>query len=300
MNPVAGGGRGQALQTQIVAELDKKFPQGYELALTSEPGSAIQLAREAAKQGARLLIAMGGDGTINEVVNGLFDHQKPLNPYCELGILNCGSGGGLAQTLGLPAGIADQLELICRAPAKPLDVGIVRFQNSNGEPAERLFVSECQGGIGGAVVSRVGMKHKRLGGTLAFGMVAISELLHYRATQMTTRVDGRVPQAKYRIGFTVGNGRFCAGGMQLTPGALPDDNWLDILQIDEMNLLNRLVNFSKVYSGRHIRSPFFTLQQAKTIEIDSDPPVWFETDGELIGKTPCRIGILPAAIRVRY
>jgi diacylglycerol kinase (ATP) len=300
LNPVAGGGKTRKLKSELVRELEGRFGKNYLLMETSGQGDAIHFAREAAEKGADLIIAVGGDGTINEVVNGLLIDRKPVNDQCELGILNSGSGSGVAQTLGLPGSISAQMELICTTAAKLMDVGFVSYRDTGNLPCERLFVSECQIGIGGSVVSQVGMKLKHLGGRIAFGSVALSHLFHYRASQMTIMPDRKTAESKKLIGMTIGNGIYCAGGMRMTPDARTDDGLLDILQIHEMSLYKRLLNFGKVYTGSHIHSNHFSISQVKTISIDSEQPVWIETDGELLGKTPCWIGVMPGAIRVRY
>jgi diacylglycerol kinase (ATP) len=300
LNPVAGGGKAKKLKNQLVHELVRRFGKNHLFMETTRKGEAIIFAREAVERGAGLIIAVGGDGTINEVVNGLLLNRKPVNDQCELGILNCGSGSGLAQTFRLPDSITDQLDVICNSTAKPLDLGFVNYIDNDNIPCERLFVSECQIGLGGSVVSRVGIKLKHFGGKIAFGSVALSHLFHYKASQMTMILDGHPSQLKKLIGVTIGNGIYCAGGMRLTPDARTDDGLLDVLQIHEMSLLKRIMNFGKVYSGNHIHSNHFSINQAKEISIESEQPVWIETDGELLGKTPCRIGVMPGAIRVRY
>ncbi|MFH1159532.1 MAG: diacylglycerol kinase family protein [bacterium] len=299
-NPVAGGGKAKKLKSQLVSELERRFGKNYLLMETSRQGDAIIFAREAAEGGARIIIAVGGDGTINEVINGLIGNRKPVNDQCELGIVNCGSGSGVAQTLGLPGSISDQLNLICKSAAKVMDVGFVTYKDRNDRCCERLFISECQVGIGGSVVSRVGMKLKHFGGRIAFGLVALSHLFHYKASQMTMTLDQQPAESKKLIGVTIGNGIYCAGGMRLTPGGRTDDGLLDVLQIHEMNLLKRFLNFGKVYAGSHIHSNYFSISKVKEISIDSEQPVWIESDGELLGKTPCTVGIIPGAMKIRY
>ena len=297
VNPVAGGGSAQRQIPVVRSELKKYIAGDVEILATTRQGEATSLAQNASVGGASLLIAMGGDGTINEVANGLLAAE---NPGCELGIINCGSGGGLAQTLGLPEKLADQLALIFETAAKPLDTGLVQFEDQAGKISTRFFVSECQIGFGGEVVSKVGMKHKKLGGTLAFGTVAVSCLFSYRGNQMTVGLDKQDPISENLLGIVIGNGSHCAGGMQLTPCARPDDGLLDVLRIREMPVLKRVSQFAKVYSGTHIHSSFFTLETARSISIESDIPVWVEMDGELIGKTPCKVEIHHQALRVRY
>ena len=300
LNPSAGGGKGKKFCKCLIPELEKRFGKDYLIKETSRQGDAIIFAREAVESNAGIIVAAGGDGTVNEVVNGILTAGRSLNDNFDLGILNCGSGGGLAQTLGIPDSVSDQLDLICESKPRPFDVGFVIYLDKNKNSCERYFVSECQAGIGGSVVSQVGMKLKHFGGKIAFGSVALSHLVHYKVSEMRLQVDAKTSATKKMIGVTIGNGIYCAGGMQLTPNALTDDGQLDLLGIHEMNFMTRFLNFGKVYSGNHVNSKYFSLTRAKEIYLDSGPSVWIEADGELLGKTPCRIGIVPGAIRVRY
>ena len=297
-NPIAGAGKAAKFKSQILNRFQLKLGKNFSFSETQNPGDAIKLAHEAMTNQAQLLIAIGGDGTINEVVNGIFEHT--LTPSCELGIINCGSGGGLAQSLGLPAQVIDQIDLICSSPGKPLDIGLLKYTDNNGYTQQRYFINECQLGISAEIVARVGLQQKQLGGTLAFGLATILELLRFKAVSITSFLDQKSPATRALLGMVIGNGRYCAGGMQLTPQASPSDGRFDILQISEMNLLQRLTNFSKIYSGRHVFSKFFSIDQAKSLEIMATPQVGVETDGELLGKTPCSIRIIPDAIQIKY
>ncbi|MBK9017774.1 MAG: diacylglycerol kinase family lipid kinase [Saprospiraceae bacterium] len=298
-NPVAGAGKASKVKSWLMAVLKARFGDGYEWAETRYVGDAVQLAQKSILNGAELIIIVGGDGTINEVVNGLFN-ENHQNPSCELGILNCGSGGGFAQSLGLPTKISEQLDVACQGISKPIDVGEVIFSDIQGRVCQRYFVNECQVGISAVVVSKVGTKHKRFGGTIAFGSAAISALIRSEAVQMKTSLDGYPSESGKLLGVTIANGRYCAGGMQLTPGASPSDGLFDVLHIREMNLWQRFLSFGKVYSGKHIFLKNFLLHQSKEIEIVAEPPVGVEADGELLGVTPCRIRVIPAAINVRF
>lgn len=299
-NPVAGAGKAGKLKNQLIALLKKRLDEPFGLDETTEQGDAIRLARQAVESGARLLIAVGGDGTINEVVNGLLTSDLSSGSTCELGILNCGSGAGFAQTLKLPASLSDQLDLICQTTARPVDIGLITFTGEQGSLQQRYFVNECQVGISAAIVSRVGMQQKRFGGTLAFASATLSEAFHFKAVTMLISQDGHFQETQNLLGIVVGNGHYCAGGMQLTPKANPADGQLDLLCIGEMSLPVRLLNFGKVYSGKHVFSKHFSVNRIKAVEISATPPVRVEADGELLGQTPCEIKILPGALKVKF
>ena len=180
-----------------------------------------------------------------------------------------------------------------------MDIGSITYRDGCDESRTRLFLNECQAGIGGAVVKGVSMNHKLLGGTLAFGTVAARQAVCYKAKEFRVWIDDQEQLCSRLIGVVIGNGAHCAGGMQLTPGAKPNDGILEVLLIHDMNPLNRLWNFSRIYSGTHIRSPYFTCRSCRKIRVDAAEPVLVEADGELLGTVPFTIAVIPARIKIR-
>jgi YegS/Rv2252/BmrU family lipid kinase len=297
-NPLAGAGSGKKA-VQTIASFIAGTGWEHRYFETQRSGDGIRLAQQSAEAGAHLVIAVGGDGAINEVVNGLMLAKATGAETCELAIVNCGTGAGFAQSLGLPQKYEEQIRRAFNRPARPLDIGKLDCYNREGTLLTRYFINECQAGISSAIVSNVGWGKKQLGGKLAFGLTAFVELFRYRAVPVEVALDGRVVQAHPLLGIVVGNGRYCAGGMQLTPGALPNDGLLDVLLIHEMSLSARISAFSKVYSGEHIYSPHITLYKASHIAVRNEKTWWVETDGEIAGLAPCSISVEPAALPVR-
>lgn len=299
LNPTAGGGRAARLLPRMERGVRRRFGAGATSWTTTAPGDATRRARAAAEDGAELILVAGGDGTIQEVVNGLFENGRPLNPRCELGILSCGTGRGFAGSIGLATSLDEQMERLETDPVRLLDVGRVRYATRDGSVAERLFVNECQGGIGGAVVRAVGMAHKRLGGTLAFGIAAVSELVHCACAALRVELDGKLAASDAFLGLVVGNGARCGGGMRLTPDAVPDDGLLDVVLIGAMTVPARLMAFPRIYRGLHTRIPQVTAFQCRRITVEGAADVPLEADGELLGGLPCEIDVLPGLLRVR-
>jgi diacylglycerol kinase (ATP) len=324
LNPTAGSGAGRKLQ-QKVAEAAAALwgsaaparGQPFAFHVTARQGEATELARNAVAHGATMLIVCGGDGTVQEVVNGML--SAGIGPVtCELGIVNCGTGRGLADSLDLPASLEEQLSLIHSGDVVPLDVGRARYVSANGGSGERFFVNECQLGIGGAVVARIEadrdhrgetasvqtagrglIPYKRLGGTLAFGLVAVEELVRLRCPELTVQIDDDDPIKERFLGIIVGNGAKCGGGMRLTPNALPDDGLFDVVLVREMNVPRRLWAFPKIYKGRHTGVSGITSHRARRITVTGSDSAALEADGELLGASPCTIEVVPAALRVR-
>jgi diacylglycerol kinase (ATP) len=299
INPSSAAGKTGQRQSHILAALHRHLGQPNSLCLTSRPGEATTSAREAILAGSDLVIAVGGDGTIQETVNGFFSQGKLLRPGCQLGIINSGTGGGFVQSLGLPPDIESQCRVIGEGRTRLIDVGRAVFSDGKGAGLERLFINECQAGIGGEVVKKVRGGYKKLGGLLGFGLSTLAVALNYPNRKMTISVDDGPEVSGRFIGIVAANGNTMAGGMRLAPRAQVEDGLLDILFIHGQTLPERLWNFPKIYSGSHLTSPKFSYFQGKSIRLTSEEEVTFEADGELCGHLPCRIDILPSALRVR-
>jgi len=301
LNPTSGGGRAGKLQPELIRRINQKFGSGVATHVTARPRAATDMARSAIRQGATLLLVVGGDGTIQEAVNGFFEQSDST---CELGIVSCGTGQGFANSIGLPDSIEAQLDTIANCPAVPLDVGRVRYSDETGKPVERLFVNECQAGIGGAVVRAVGVGRKRLGGTLAFGLTAVSELVRLKCPVLRVQLDDDEEVAGRFIGVFAGNGALCGGGMRLTPDARPDDGILDVVLVRSMSVPVRLWVFPRIYHGEHTRLRQVSSHRCRrlrvSLAVESDAPgPWVEADGELLGFPPYEVDLLPGVLRVR-
>ena len=299
VNPIAGSGKAGKIAAIVLQKTRSLSDSVVNLTFTEKKNDATIITREAIARGAGMMIAVGGDGTINEVVNGFFREDGPINPSCELGIINCGTGGGYARTLGIPKDLEQQIGLILRPGSMDLDIGHISYQDFSGNPSTRLFVNECQVGIGSKVASAVGKNYKIFGGTLAFGIMATVQAILIKPLPLNLWYDNEPVRKLSLIGLVVGNGIECAGGMKLTPDAKLNDGLFDVLSMHEMSTIQRLLNLSKVYSGAHILSPYFSVKRCKTIKIGSDHKVTLEADGEVLGYSPFEISILPSAIRIK-
>ena len=299
VNPAAGSGKAKRAAYDLLYKIKSASAFDINMTFTKAKNDASFITRKAINDGATLIIAVGGDGTVNEVVNGFFVEGNPLNPLCELGIVNCGTGGGYARTLNNMLSPGQQIELLLQSGSIPLDLGHITYQDYSGKTAIRLFVNECQIGIGSEVASKVGGKSKIFGGTIAFGLAATVQAILMKPLNLEIGYDNEAFQKFRLLGLVVGNGTECAGGMKLTPDAKLNDGFFDVLSIHNMSINQRLFNLSKVYSGTHILSPHFSIIRCKKLKIRSDKELSLEADGEILGNSPFSIEILPAAIRVK-
>ncbi len=301
INPAAAAGTTGKRAAEILALLNRYLGSRCTVFITGEPGEATGSARRAAAAGTDLIVAVGGDGTIQEVVNGLFRDGRPLCPDCRLGIINSGSGGGFAGSLGLPPSIEGQAAMIARGGELRIDIGRAVYVNGEARSRERYFINECQAGIGSTVIRKVEAWNrivKMFGGRLAFGASALAAALGCPNQPVCVEVDGRHVGTHRLLGVVAANGSRMGGSLRPTPRARLDDGLLDILLIHGQSVLDRLRSFANIYSGKHLGLAGFSYFQARCIVLSSTQKVDIEADGEPWGTLPCRVDILPSALRI--
>ncbi len=298
INPVSGAGRTATKTPDILESLRGSIGTGFSLCETCEPDDATRSARGAIQKGARRIIVVGGDGTINEAINGIFIPPHLKRSAIELGIINTGTGHGLAQSLKIPASIAEQIYIATNGSVHHIDVGLVTYQHPSHGEQQRLFVNECQIGIGANVVKSVHARHKKFGGLAAYGLGTLKALLSYPNEELSIAFDDQQTLSGRFVGLCVGNGARTAGGIRLTPAAVLDDGLLDVLLIHGQSVAKRLSLFTAIPTGRHIRSRLCTYVQASRINVSSQTEVHVAADGELLGLLPCSLSVLPGALPV--
>ena len=297
LNPSSAGGRTGRNQGRILGAIEHGFGP-FSFTVTRKPLDAMYSSARAFADGARVILVVGGDGTIQEAVNGLFRNNSVRNHRCELAVLSSGTGCGFAQSLGIPRDIGNQVEIAAGKRISCIDVGKLRCTGFDGSPVTRYFINECQIGIGGEVVRRVQHRHKSLGGLLTFGAATVLTVFQYQNHSMTISADGFERSGLF-CGVAVANGAFTGGGMNLAPDACMTDHALDLLVMNDLSVRERLRYFPMIYSGAHVRSPGFSYSKVSSVTLRSKVPVLVAADGELLGTTPCTIETTPSALNVR-
>jgi len=292
-NPASGGGNTGEKKEKILTEIWRQLGDSFVFSETQKKNDATDITRNAISNGCNIIIAVGGDGTINEVVNGFFENGYMPDSNIVLGIINCGTGQGFAQSLGLPAEIKDQINLIKNGHTKTVDLGKISFQKNRNQ----YFINEFQIGIGGAVAGGVSMNTKKLLGRFAFGIGTLKTLRSFKGDTFQMFINENIITENI-TGLVISNGRFTGGGMKLTPGALLDDGLFDVLLISEMSFLKSLVIFPAVYSAKHLNVKGFRLFKTNKIEFTGENDLPVEADGELIYDRCLKVDILPSALKV--
>jgi len=299
VNPFSSGGRTGRRQPQILDQIARRVGSDHSVFITTRPLDAEHSTRSAIERGAELVLVVGGDGTVHEVVNGFARGGTMINPSCRLGIIGSGTAQDVIRSFKLPTRIDEQIETACGDHDRLVDVGKVSYVGRDGRNEEQLFFNECQQGIAAVVVQRFQAHHKWMGGFLGFGLTALTTAARHREQAITVVVDDKPPITDSFLGVVISNGGFAGGGMNFAPKASVEDGLLDIVLIHKQRILSRLLNFPKIYSGRHINLPWISYLQGRNIRISSAEQVPVEADGEFLGYLPCTINILSRSLRLK-
>lgn len=281
-----------------------------EVAFTDAPMAAARLTREALRDGVELVIACGGDGTNNEVVNGFFEPPVPGGPDVRVGegaalsILMLGTGGDFRKTFGAAGEVDAQVRRIAEGTLRPLDVGRVDYVADDGSPAARYFINIASFGVSGVVDREVNKARltKLFGGKFTYFAATVRGLLRYRPTEVVMRVDDG-PELRLVVNTAaVCNGRYFGGGMHVAPMADPSDGRLEVIVMHDMGILDLLKDPNAIYRGEHLQKP--KVRHLSGTRVEARAPagaeVLLDIDGEAPGRLPATFTVLPGALTLRY
>jgi len=299
VNPAARGGACARRWREIESDLGSHFHH-YEVRQTTHRGHATELARTALDEGAELLISVGGDGTHSEIAAAFFDGDENQYPLAKLGFLPIGTGGDLARGLGLSSDPKTALNALTH-PARPFDVGHLSFTTATHQPAQRTFINIASGGLSGDVVAYSDRVPRWLGGFATFFVATMRSMLCYRPSRLEITIDGERVWSDVTLTFAVCNSSHFGGGMQIAPGAKPDDGLLEVVLIAG-GALNALRLTGSIYSGEHLSRDFVHSWQGREVSVRSlgDRPVRLDVDGEQPGLLPATWRIIPGGLHVVY
>ena len=293
VNPAAGAGRTAKKWPQIKSLL-KSRGLHFEHDMTEGPRHAIELAKSAAKKGYKLVVSVGGDGTINEVVNGLYDAGNIGD--VTLGIISTGTGSDYIRTFGIPRQHNEACQRLINPRKLMVDLGVVEYV-SNGQPAKRLFVNFAGLGFDVEVVKATTQRFKALGSMPSYLLGLLTTLLLYKNREVSLTLDGKAYNRKVCT-IMMNNGKYGGGNMLVAPNADPMDGLLDVLIIDNLSKPDLLWSLPRIYRGTHLTHPKVMVHRVKEVYIQPKQQMSIQADGELLGETPARFYILPAALNI--
>ena len=282
ISPAAGRHSGARIWDWVRARVE--HARKWECVTSERPGHARELATGAVARYERV-IAVGGDGTVCEVANGLAHSQTPL------GIIPVGTANDLSHNLGIPHDPAAAAALAATGVARPIDLGEIHTSRST-----RYFVNVAGFGFDAEVAARVNRMPKVIGGTMPYIAGVLQTLRQYDSPRMRIGIDGQVIERAVFL-VAVGNCASYGGGMRITPHARPDDGLLDVCLVKDLSRLEVLRLVPKLYSGGHVGHPAVELFRCRAVIADADRSVLCQADGEPVGELPAQFGIRPGALR---
>ncbi len=291
VNPIAGAGKTTKTWPNI-KELLQSLGLDFEYALTEAAGHAIELAKTAAMKGCKLVVSVGGDGTINEIVNGLY--QANGLKEVMLGIVSTGTGADYIRTLGIPRDYSEACKLFLQPKTQTVDIGVIEFSDNQGE---RLFVNFAGLGFDAEIVKATTKTFKATGAMASYLLGLLTTLIFYQNKEVSIMVDGEIEERKI-VTILMGHGRYGGGGMMTTPEADPADGLFDVLIVDNMTKPDLLQSLPRIYKGTHLTHPKVFLKRVKEIELRPKTRMCIQADGDLIGDAPARFRVLPSALQV--
>jgi diacylglycerol kinase (ATP) len=264
--------------------------------LSERPGQIPELARRACEGGARLVVAVGGDGTVHESVNGLMNVEPTRR--AELATIPRGTGKDFARSLRIPAELDRALQVARDGHVRTVDVGYASYVAWDGSPAAAYFANFAGAGLSGAVAARANTTSKALGGRVSFFWATTSVFMRWRNSELVVEVDGE-RRTGPMLETIAANGEYLAGGMRLTPGADPSDGLLDMIVIGDVTKLDFVRTLPKIYRGTHLPHPRADLVRGRRLRVEGAAPLPITLDGEHPGRTPATFEVVPQALRVR-
>ena len=300
VNPESNQGRTKKRWKRIKEAL-KSFLKEFKYEFTEKPLQAVEISRSAIKEGIELIVGVGGDGTINEIANGFFEQEKPINPETALGIIPSGTGSDFSKSLHIPLGLRNALRVITQAPSNRIDIGKVTYRNHSASEVDRFFLNVSDFGIGGEVVYKMNQERMEKKASSYFKCL-VSTFMSYTNKKLNISVDGEeLPVDEYMVG-AIANGRIFGKGMKVAPEASLDDGMFDLVLVRKMKKLEFFRNIFRIYTGTHLSHPKISLIRGTKIEVapaDMEERILIEVDGEQVGSLPATFEILPQRLLVK-
>jgi YegS/Rv2252/BmrU family lipid kinase len=300
VNPKSQGGRLGKRWPELADILQRQFP--FDDVHTEAAGHATELVREALRGGAERIVAIGGDGTVNEVINGFFDDGKAFAPHASFALIPFGTGGDFRRTLGIPLETLDAAKLIAANHVRTIDIGRLDYVSTAGAKAVRMFANIASFGVSGVVDRLVNESGKKLG-RLSFALATARATWAYKNQRVQLIFDG---DAQGRVEATintvaVANGKYFGGAMKVAPNAEVDDGQFDVIAMGDFGFADLLKSGRRLYQGTHLGMAKVTARRAKLVEAEPVDPkgiIELDVDGEPLGRLPARFEILPGALKV--
>ena len=297
LNPASANGRMRRRWKTYERTFRRELGTTFAVRTTDHPGHAIDMTRTALGDGATTIVSVGGDGTLNEVVNGYLRHRENArNTDARLAVFSVGTGADFVKTLAMPQTPAALARIIRDREARKIDAGLCEFLDG-GIRRMRYFVNVAEFGSGGAVVDRVNRSTKILGGRLSFVIAILRTLPRYRNTRVVYEANGDPPKEVVVNDFVVANGRYFGAGLMPAPAADLADGLFDVVIFGDIDFKTARRNLPALRRGEHVSLKEVTTFRCRELTIRSAEEM-IDLDGEFVGRHPLRFAVVPNALSI--
>ncbi|MDP1916082.1 MAG: diacylglycerol kinase family lipid kinase [Myxococcales bacterium] len=297
VNPKSANGTTGKRWGELAATIARTLSD-FGVEFTQKPMDATRITATALKAGFECIVAVGGDGTINEVTNGFFEGGKALNPNAALGVLPRGTGGDFRRSFDWDTDFDAAVKRLKTPDTRPFDVGLCEYVNHSGQKESRYFANILSFGVSGLVDQEVA-RIKGFGGRLGFSLASLRALTKYRDHAVRLSFDGKPAESLPITVVAIGNGKYFGGGMKVAPSADVSDGIFDVTLWSGFGVSDFIFKQRGIYNGGHLEYAGTQTRQCKTMTAEADGEVLIDCDGEQPGRLPCRVDLLPSAIRLK-
>jgi len=301
-NPKSGGGRTKKRLDEVCEKLEAALGP-VTLRTTDAPGDATTLARASLRDGSSLIVAVGGDGTVNECVNGFFEGRTPVNAEAQFGMVMSGTGGDFRRTFDLGPDIDDYVATLASGATRKVDLGCISYVGWEGRDETRLFDNISSFGLSGIVDRAVNNAKisKLFGGTFSFYWCTLTSMLGFKPQTVRIQVDDHFDEVLNINNAAICNGQYFGGGMWIAPMADPSDGTFEVVIIKDATFSDMLKDTGSIYEGEHLDNPRIVTTRGTRVTATpvNQEDVLIDADGETPGKLPASFEILPQALTIR-
>jgi diacylglycerol kinase (ATP) len=295
VNPASANGSTSRAWPEIAHRAAAAGLEGETL-FSEGPGGVIRIAERAAGMGAEKVVVVGGDGTVNEAVNGLL--AAGAGHEVELAVIPRGTGTDFVRTFRIPRELDDAIAVARDGRVREIDAGRVAYRAWDGSDGSAYFANVASAGMSGAVARRANSTSKALGGKASFLWATLAVFARWSNADVSVDVDD-VHRAGSMLDVIVANCEWLGGGMHMTPNARPDDGLFDVLLIGDVTKRDLVQTLPKIYRGTHLPHPKAEELRGRTVRVEAPTPLPIELDGEQPGTTPVTFEVVPRALRLR-
>jgi diacylglycerol kinase (ATP) len=283
---------------RISMRLKGVFGSHHSYKVSEYPGHSILLAEEAVYESFQYVIAVGGDGTIHEVINGLYAGSKNKGIEAPaLAILPVGTGNDFARTIGITNSLNALQDRLARGETQLIDLGKCSYMNCTGQIESRCFINVMDVGIGGSIAARVARYRRGFWAKLAYQRALLRELPFYKRATITCKMNGNKQELEV-LSLVIANGKWFGKGIGISPYSSINDGILNGVIFGRVGIIEYILHLPSLVRCKRVIHPEVSYHEMREVSVDSTHALPVELDGEFLGYTPSSISVVPQAIRL--